>query len=481
LAETPKGLPVVVDIGEASCKIGFAGDLQPRDTFPTIVGHEKYQSVMVDTSDRVRSAYVGNDAVAMRGVLKIVYPIQRGQIMDWNAFYEILNHIFYNVLRMDMREHPVIYSEPILNPPNLREHMGKVFFETYQMPSILIFPSAVMALVNAGLSTGMVVEIGEGSAFVVPIADGEVLSYAVNRLPLGGMDVNENLKNFLMQEGYSMNYSAAKEILRDIKERLCYVAEDIQTESQNAYRMNIRRPYTLPDGTQIEIGTSRFMAPEVLFAPGMLGFNTMSIPQAIVDSLSKVPAEIKRALLGNIVLSGGSTKFPGFEKRLERELEIYIPQLGPLPESRTVVQKALSEYKPKMVSYDSAVNVNGTEDTCPNCGANVDRSHERHCPECGESLERITIKPIAPKSSHDTPKFSEAEEFVDPEVQKTESKSGIIRIISSGDRSISVFRGASKLGAMSNVFESIKITKEKFEANHQVINQSILKQIFMNI
>ena len=485
MSEIPAGCPIIVDIGEASCKVGIAGEMTPREKFPTIVGREKYQSVMVDTSDRVRSAYVGNDAQSMRGVLKIIYPLSRGQIMDWNAFYEVLNHIFYNVLRLDMRLYPVIYSEPILNPPNLREHLARVFFETYQMPAIVIFPSAVMALVNAGLSTGLVVEIGEGMAFIVPIQEGEVLNYAVNRLTLGGVDVNENLKNYLMQEGVSLNYSAQKEILRDIKEKLCYVAEDVNTESANSYKMNIRRPYTLPDGSVVQVGNSRFMAPEILFTPGMLGYNTMSITQAIIDSVSKVPPEVKRAMLGNIVLSGGSTKFPGFERRLEKELDQWIPSLGDLPMT-SIAQKTLAQYKPKLVAYDSQIKIPGAAgaggmDTCPECGHNVDRKIDSFCPNCGHQFQKISIKPIEINpSSPDA--FGEAEEFKDPDVPTTTtSTSGIVRILSSGDRETAVFRGASKLGALKGVFESIKITKDAFYANPQIIHQSILKQIFENI
>ncbi|MHA1683100.1 MAG: rod shape-determining protein [Promethearchaeota archaeon] len=487
------GTPVVIDIGEACCKVGFAGDKAPREVFPTIVGKEKYKSVMVDTSDHVRTSYVGNDAQAMRGVLKIQYPISRGQVMDWNAFYEILNHCFYNVLRVDTRQHPIIYSEPILNPPNLREHLAKVFFETFQTSSVVIFPSAVMALVNAGLSTGLVVEVGEGMAFIVPIHDGEVVTYAVNRLPLGGVDVNENLKNFLMQEGHHLSFSAQKEILRDIKEKLCYVAEDVNIETQNAYSMNIRRPYALPDGSTIEIGNSRFMAPEILFSPGMLGYNIMSIPQAIIDSVSKVPPEIKRTMLGNIVLSGGSTKFPGFEKRLQKELDWQIPNLGPLPEVETN-QKKLSEYKPKMVSFDdSAISIPGGAggaigvtkmDTCTQCGHNIDINKDEFCPNCGNNLKKTTIIPeinIGGKKQKDV-KFEEADEFADmDQVEPDLAGSGIVKIISTGDRANATFLGASVLGAMRNVFESIKITREAFYANPQVINQSILKQIFENL
>ena len=92
------GTPIIVDIGSAYTKIGFAGEPSPRYVFPTITGTEKYKAVMVDVS--ARSIYIGNDVVKMRGVLKIKRPIERGAIMDWNDYYEILNYIFYSLLRV---------------------------------------------------------------------------------------------------------------------------------------------------------------------------------------------------------------------------------------------------------------------------------------------------------------------------------------------------------------------------------------------
>ncbi|MHA1714284.1 MAG: zinc-ribbon domain-containing protein [Promethearchaeota archaeon] len=479
--EMPPGTPVVVDIGEAFCKVGFAGEMEPREIFPHIVGREKYKSVMVDTSEHVRSSYVGNDAVAMRGVLKIMYVMSRGQVMDWNAFYEVLNHIFYNVLRVDTTQHPLIYSEPVLYPRDLREHMMRVFFETFQFPAVVIFPSAVMSLVNAGLSTGLVVEIGEGMAYVVPIHDGEIIVRAVNKLPLAGIDVNESLKTNLMQEGHHIisSFSAQKEILRDIKEKLCYIAEDFQREMQNSYKTNIRRPYILPDGSKIEIGSARFMAPEILFQPGMMGYNCLSISQAIIDSVSKVPDELKKPFLQNIVLSGGSTKFPGFEKRLIKELEYMLPSLGKLIDSETK-QKDLSKLKPQLVSYESQIQIPGTggEDTCPKCGNKVYKG-DAFCSQCGHKLIMQQIVPKTPANPSPLPdEFGAAEEFMDPDLEGTSASGGVIKTHSKGDRAISVFCGASKLGAMKNVFDSVKITREAYQANPQIIHQSILKRIF---
>ena len=90
--EPVPGTPIILDIGSAYAKVGFAGDPKPRFVFPVITGTEKYKAVMADVS--TRSIYVGYDAMKMRGVLKVKYPIQRGAIMDWNDYYEILNYIF---------------------------------------------------------------------------------------------------------------------------------------------------------------------------------------------------------------------------------------------------------------------------------------------------------------------------------------------------------------------------------------------------
>ncbi|MHA1296255.1 MAG: actin, cytoplasmic 2, partial [Promethearchaeota archaeon] len=90
MAITLPGTPIIIDIGSAYVKIGFAGEPAPRFVFPTITGTEKYKTIMVDVGPR--NIYVGNDAMRMRGVLKVKHPIERGNILDWNDYYEILNY-----------------------------------------------------------------------------------------------------------------------------------------------------------------------------------------------------------------------------------------------------------------------------------------------------------------------------------------------------------------------------------------------------
>ncbi|MHA1647038.1 MAG: hypothetical protein ACTSVL_05650, partial [Promethearchaeota archaeon] len=102
---------IIIDIGQATTKVGFTGHEKPKAVFPTVVGKPKYKMM---TGGKAQEIYVGNDTTRMRGVLKLEYPIDRGQVINWDAYYAILNHIFYNILRVDPKECNIIYLVPPL-------------------------------------------------------------------------------------------------------------------------------------------------------------------------------------------------------------------------------------------------------------------------------------------------------------------------------------------------------------------------------
>ncbi|WXG43048.1 MAG: actin family protein [Promethearchaeati archaeon SRVP18_Atabeyarchaeia-1] len=319
--------PIVLDNGSGLTKNGYAGEDRPRSVWPTIIGYPKYTSIMTDVEHYTREYYIGEEALNLRGVLRLVYPVEHGMILDWQAMEKIWHFTFYNDLRVNPSEHPILLTEPPLNPRKNREKMAEIMFETFNVPAMYVSMQAVLSLYASGRTTGLVVDSGDGVTHIVPIYEGFALTHAINRIDLGGRDITEYLRRLLRQRGYSLVSSAEREIVRDIKEKLCYVALEPEKEMKLAEKVaEMQKEYVLPDGEKVVIGAERFLAPEVFFNPGVIGMEATPLDESIVDSIRKCDVDLRRELYANIVLSGGSTMFPGLKERLEKEIKELTPE-----------------------------------------------------------------------------------------------------------------------------------------------------------
>lgn len=320
----------VIDNGSGLCKAGFAGEEVPKVVLPSFIGKPKSKSQELgDKKD-----FVGNEVISKRGLLNISYPMENGNIINFDDMEKIWNYLLNYDLQLESKEYSLLLTETPFNTKSNREKMTQVMYESFSFYALFIGMEPKLSLFSSGRTNGLVVDIGDRISYFTPIFDGEIIEKGVSFVDIGGQDLTDYLSRILYEKG-NVFKSSERNLVNYMKERLCYITDDYEKSIKN-HKDEIS--YELPDGKVITLGDELFRCPEALFSPYSLGKELDGIAETTNLSIQKAGIENRVDMIENILLSGGSTKFQGLKERLEKELHILSPKTSRIkviaPENR---------------------------------------------------------------------------------------------------------------------------------------------------
>ncbi|KAG1892690.1 actin family [Suillus subluteus] len=353
---------LVLDIGSSSVRAGYAGDDIPKAIIPSFYGYkattgdgdvqmsgnapENFESTPKQTPSDAK-LYLGQNGPSIwREGMEIGNPVRDALIFDFNPVPALISHALVDVMR------------PAWNTPANRERMAEIMFEEFHVPAFYIANTGVLNAFAAG----------KGSALVIRLVDGFVLrkglvSSALPKLVQAharhilsnptqtrrGIELlpHQLIANKLpVEPGALPKFSLREDRIpgtteswrvwcegREVEEWIQSVAGVLdQGWNDQAAASRPPRQYEFPTGYNMYFGPERYQVGEQFFfhSPQLVAQNPnlpKNIPTLLSESLRACDPDLRQVLMGNVVLTGGGSLFPGFADRLEAELSRNFPHV----------------------------------------------------------------------------------------------------------------------------------------------------------
>jgi len=328
----------VVDIGTGYTKLGYAGNTEPQFIQPSCIAVKESAKVGNKVAKGVDDLdfFIGDEATDKPNYA-VKWPVRHGIVEDWDLMEKYMEQIIFKCLKAEPEDHHFLMTEPPLNTPENREYLAEIMFESFNVPGLYIAVQAVLALAASWTSrsvgervlTGTVIDSGDGVTHVIPVAEGYVIGSCIKHIPIAGRDITYFIQQLLRERETGIPPEQSLEVAKAVKERFCYICPDIAKEF-NKYEAEPRKWIKQFEGLNsvtrqkfcIDVGHERFLGPEIFFHPEFSNPDfTTPISTVVDDVIQNCPIDVRRPLYKNVVLSGGSTMFRDFGRRVQRDLK----------------------------------------------------------------------------------------------------------------------------------------------------------------
>ncbi|WFD34331.1 hypothetical protein MCUN1_001170 [Malassezia cuniculi] len=324
---------VVLDVGSRVIKAGICGEPSPRVVVDAADAASAILGRRVDSLWELDMMHVSASADAKQKFVELVRVLNR-----------ILRGIWQDHLLVDPPAARVLCVHSPLLIDTVQDAICEVVLHRLEAAAVSFIDSHTLALVAAGRSTGLVVDVGYLETCVMPVYGGRPIERAMRTTPRGGRRLVQCLRTLLAAQGDGAAVDMT--LANSLASMALLVGPPVESGERSAAPFDpdaFARRYSTSsvadmhygDGDRVVPGWIRERAAEVLFEPG--DEDEASIVECVVQSLKDIPMDARREILESVVLAGGTATIPGFARRVQQDLEraLHAWQVGRGISSRT--------------------------------------------------------------------------------------------------------------------------------------------------
>ena len=283
--------PVIVfDNGSGYLKAGLSNKETPSVTVPALIGRPMLRYAEKIEDFELKPLMIGDEVTPVRSLLELTYPMKEGIIQNDDDMALLWDYVLtqkLGLVKNDLKDRKLLLTEAPENPTANKIKMAQILFDKIGIGFFNIEPQAKMTLYCEGEETGVVLDSGDGVTHVIPVFANYLLHHQIKRLDIAGRHITDYLIRLLQIKGYAFNSTADFEIVRELKEKYCFVSCDIESDRKLDKETTYYNSYTkLPDGRKIRISNEKFEAPEILFHPFLIQNESPGIHEILFNSIN---------------------------------------------------------------------------------------------------------------------------------------------------------------------------------------------------
>ena len=299
---------LIIDYGSCTTKAGYSNRDFPRTKVPSFYGIPKYEKSIGLSLGGGTGEYVGYKTESHNPYLILKDIIKNGEIQSYDHFASLSEQIFNTE---SYNQNPCLIVEPTNSSKEQKEKKTQILIETFEIPSFILADSTRLTHLFSGVSTGLMINIGDTTTSLYGIKEGKPIKKTIQKINFGGRDSTNFLKKILTEKNIHLTNSSDYYILENIKKQIGYLSLDFEKEMNN----EIEKNFELPDGSIISLGNHKFRCNEVLFNPMLVYKEIPGIHELISDTLKE------NSDLIDCYFSGGCSLTKGLPERLEIEMK----------------------------------------------------------------------------------------------------------------------------------------------------------------